>query len=152
MASSFPQQIHTILDLVRLLRARTVLSHQKGVFKLHTRENKELHAQVAARLKHLDPHYIKKYEIRNRQVCYVHYVVPNALIGDFQNAAIAVRHIRTIGRPSLAFLAWLSSANSRQKFCKPRHSRALAAHFVRAMPKFTRPFSEQSVCPSMSGG
>jgi glycosyltransferase involved in cell wall biosynthesis len=131
-------------------------SHQKGVFNLHMRENEELHAQLAARLKHLDPRYVRTYDIWNRHVCYVHYAVRRALIGDFQNAAIAYRHIRTLGQPSLALLAWLSSANGRLKFCKPRHSRALAAHFARAMPKFTaaskRPYSEQFVCPSMSGG
>jgi hypothetical protein len=120
------------------------------------RENEELHAQLAARMKHLDPHYVKAYDIWNRQVLYVHYAVRRALIGDFQNAVLAYRNIRTLGQPSLAFLAWLFSANAHLKFCKPRHSRALAAHFARAMPKFTaaskRPYSEQFVCPSMSGG
>lgn len=131
-------------------------SHQKGVFNLHTRENEELRAQLAARLKHLDPHYVRTYEICNQHVCYVHHAVRNALIGDFQNAAVAYRYIRTLRQPSLAFLAWLFSANGRLRFCTPRYSPALAAHFARATPKFTgaskRHYSEQLVCQNMSRG
>jgi len=129
-------------------------SHQKGAYNLHMRENDELHAQLAGRMKHLDPRYVKTYDIWNRQVLYVHYAVRRALTGDFENAVLAYRNIRTLGQPSLAFLAWLVSANAHLKFCKPRYSRALAAHFARAAPKFVdaskRRYSEPLGCNSTS--